>query len=141
PCRLPRPPACPPLSLPDALPIYRRAGPEPGNDTRLVSIDVTSGASSDLPAGAGVKLNPSPLPGNDVGYVRKDTGGPGAGIYYTSGKAGPRGDVRAASWSPDGRRVVFHKRLRVPPPTWKKTFSRNPHYDLTLTGFLPSFSP
>ncbi len=25
--------------------------------------------------------------------------------------------------------------------TWKKTFSRNPHYDLTLTGFLPSFSP
>ncbi len=25
--------------------------------------------------------------------------------------------------------------------TWKKTFSRNLHYDLTLTGFLPSFSP
>src|SRR5439155_12576610 len=117
----------------------RRAAPEPGNDTRLVSIDVTTGTSSDLPAGSGVKMNPSPLGDNETGYIRKD--GAGAGIYYTSGKSGPRGDVRTASWSPDGRRVVFHKRLPAPPPTWKKAFSRNPNYALTLTGFLPSFSP
>src|SRR6266849_3719343 len=65
----------------------------------------------------------APESGNDAGYVRKDTAGDGAGIYYTSGKRGPSGDVRTASWSPDGRRVVFHKRLPAPPPTWKKTFS------------------
>jgi dipeptidyl aminopeptidase/acylaminoacyl peptidase len=80
----------------------RRPAPDPGNDTRLVSIDVSSGTASDLPAGPGVKMNPSPLPGNDIGYVRKDTAGTGAGIYYTSGKTGPKGDVRAAAWSPDG---------------------------------------
>jgi TolB protein len=48
--------------------------------------------------------------------------------------------VRTASWSPDGRRVVFHKRLSAPPPTWKTTFSRDRNYELTLTGFLPSFN-
>src|SRR2546428_4332618 len=119
----------------------RRAAPEPGNDTRLVSIDVAAGTSSELPAGAGVKINPSPLPGNDIGYIRKDTAGSGAGLYYTSGKRGPKGDVRAASWSPDGSRVVFHKRLSAPPTTWRRTFSRNPDYDLTLTSILPSFNP
>src|SRR2546428_5008436 len=94
----------------------RRAAPEPGNDTRLVSIDVATGTSSELPAGSGVKINPSPLPGNDIGYVRKDTAGTGAGIYYTSREKRPRGDVRAASWAPDRSRGVFYKRLS-PAPT------------------------
>ena len=61
------------------------------------------------PRRPGRKINPSALPGNDVGYIRKDNGEPGSGIYYTSGKRGPRGDVRTASWSPDGKYVVFHR--------------------------------
>jgi len=120
----------------------RIANPDPGSDTRLVTIDVSTGASKDLAAGDGVKINPSPLPGNDVGYVRKDQNGTGAGIYYMSGKRGPRGDIRTASWSPDGKRVVFHKRLTVPLPALRKTFSRNSKYELSLTGtYLPAFSP
>ncbi len=120
----------------------RPASPDPGNDTRLVSFDTTTGSSTDLVAGPGVKMNPSPLPGNDVGYVRKDKADAGAGIYYTSGKRGPRGDIRAASWSPGGKRVVFHKRLTVALPALRKTFSRNPNYELSLTGtYLPAFSP
>ncbi len=72
----------------------RRPNPEPGNDTRLVSIptttsdtttDTTTGTSTDLPAGPGVKINPSPLPGNEIGYIRKDTAE--AGIYYSSGRS------------------------------------------------------
>ena len=117
----------------------RRPSPEPGNDTRLVSIDIATAATSEVAAGPGVKMNPSFLPANEIGYVRKDTAD--AGIYYTSGKRGPKGDVRTASWSPDGSRVVFHKRLTAPPTTWLKTFSRNPQYEMTLTGILPSFSP
>ncbi len=123
----------------------RRPSPEPGNDTRLVSIDIATdiatGAMSDVAAGPGVKMNPSFLPANDIGYIRKDAADAGAGIYYASGKRGPKGDVRTASWSPDGSRVVFHKRLTAPPTTWLKTFSRNPQYELTLTGILPSFNP
>jgi Tol biopolymer transport system component len=37
--------------------------------------------------------------------------------------------------------VVFHKRQAAPPTTWRAIWSRNPEYELTLTGLLPSFSP
>ena len=123
----------------------RRPSPRPENDkdprqtidSRLVSIDIATSAVTEIPAGAGMKFNPSPLPAGDVGYVRKDVP---AGIYYTSGRTGPKGDVRAAAWSPDGKRVVFHRRQTAPATTWLKTFSRNPNYELTLTGILPSYN-
>jgi TolB protein len=124
----------------------RRPNPRPENehdtratlDTRLVSIDVATGAMSDIQAGPGAKFNPSFLAGDAVGYVRKDL--PDAGIYYTGGRKGPKGDVRAAAWSPDGKRIAFHRRLAAPPTNWLKTFSRNPQFDLTLSGILPSFN-
>jgi Tol biopolymer transport system component len=117
----------------------RRASPEPGNDTRLESIDTSTGASTDLTAGPGVKINPSPLGGNDTGFIRKDTAE--AGIYYSSGRRGPRGAIRAVSWSPDGTHVVFSKRMDSPRSTWRSTFSRNPNYELVQTGAMPAFSP
>jgi TolB protein len=120
----------------------RRAAPDAGSDTRLVSIDTTTGAFLELEAPEGVKIHPSPLSGNDFGYVRKPMPGTEPGIYYTSGKSGPKGDVRTASWSPDATRVVFHKKLAAPLATWTKTFSRDPDYELTLAGgFMPSFNP
>src|SRR5215471_12190029 len=120
----------------------RRPSPDSGNDTRLVSIDTITGNATDLAAGPGVKINPSALPGNDVGYVRKDKAEPGSGIYYTSGKRGPRGDIRTASWSPDGKYAVFYKRITVELPSIRKTFTSNPRYELSLTGtILPAFSP
>lgn len=115
----------------------RRAVPLPGNDTRIVSIEVATGAVTDIPAGPGVKFNPSILASNDIGYIRKDSDD--TGIYYTSGGRGPRGQVRAASWSPDGSRVVFHRRQVAPTTWWKSTWSRNPEFDLALTSIMPSF--
>jgi Tol biopolymer transport system component len=117
----------------------RRSAPETDSESRLVSIDVASGALTDLHAGPGVKVNPSPLPGNAVGYVRKDTAE--GGIYYVNGSRGPRGPIRAASWSPDGKRVVFSRRKTTDLPPLVKMFSRNPNYELNLSGILPAFSP
>jgi Tol biopolymer transport system component len=123
----------------------RRPSPRPENekdrrqtiDTRLVSIEVATGTVTDMPAGPGVKFNPSFLAANAVGYVRKDVP---AGIFYIGGKTGPKGDVRSAAWSPDGKRVAFHRRQTAPPTNWLKTFSRNPQYELTLTGIMPSYN-
>ena len=123
----------------------RRPSPRPENDkdprqtidTRLVSIDVATGAVTEIPAGPGLKFNPAFLPADAVGYVRKDVP---AGIYYTDGRSGPKGDVRSAAWSPDGKRVAFHRRQAAPPTNWLKTFSRNPQYELTLTGILPAYN-
>ena len=120
----------------------RQPNPVPGNDTRLVSFDISTGQSSEVPAGPGVKFNPA-FVGSTVAYIRKDSpaGANLAGIYYAEGRRGPIGDVREASWSPDGTRVVFHKRLVATRPTWTKIWSRNPAYELTLSGqILPSFN-
>ncbi|HVN03569.1 MAG TPA: hypothetical protein VMT86_04070 [Bryobacteraceae bacterium] len=117
----------------------RRSAPGPGSQSRLVSIDITTGALTDRPAGPGVKMNPSPLSGNDIGYIRKDSADDG--IYYASGSRGPRGPIRAAAWSPDGTRVVFHRRTTLKLPPLVKMFSRNPNYELNLSGMLPAFSP
>jgi Tol biopolymer transport system component len=117
----------------------RRAVPEHADDTRLVSIDVATGAASDVPAGPGVKFNPSFLPADNVGYVRKDAADPG--IFYSNGMRGPKGQIRTASWSPDGTRVVFHRKVAFTRKPWVKTFSRNPGYELTLTAMQPSFHP
>ena len=50
----------------------RRPLPVPGSQSRLVSIDISSGAITEIVAGPGVKLNPTPIAGNNVGYIRKD---------------------------------------------------------------------
>ena len=126
-------------STPQQTMQLRRSNPEPGSESRLVSVDMTTGALTEIPAGPGVKINPSPLPGNDVGYIQKDpTAG---GIYYASGSRGPRGPIRAASWSPDGKRIVFHRHLNPTLPPLVKMFSRNANYELSLSGGLPAFSP
>ena len=117
----------------------RRGVPEHPADTRVVSIDVATGTTSDLPVGHGVNFNPSPLAGEVVGYIRKD--GPDRGIHYSDGRRGPTGDIRSASWSPDGKRVVFHKRLTFERKPWVRTFSRDTRYELTLVFGGPSFSP
>ncbi|MGZ5370152.1 MAG: TolB family protein, partial [Aeromicrobium sp.] len=120
----------------------RRPLPEQGSETRLVWIDVVTGAVSNIDAGDGVKMHPSILPGGDIAYIRKDAAGPGAGIYSVSGPRGPRGDVRGASWSPDGSQVVFHRRIRAEIPAWTPTSSRDARYRLImLAGQLASFNP
>jgi Tol biopolymer transport system component len=108
--------------------------------TTLVSIDVNSGVASDVASGPGVKMAPAFL-GNDVGYIRKDKP---TGIAYGSGKSGPQGDILGAAWSPDARRVVYHKRVRPRTPssnTGPKMWSRLAAYDLRLGGMQPSFDP
>jgi TolB protein len=119
----------------------RQTNPDAGSITRLVSIDINTAASTDLPAGPGVKMNPSPLAAGETGYVRKDGGADTAGIYYTSGKRGPRGAIRTASWSPDGKRVVFWRRVTVQASPVRRMYSRNPDYELSLVGRSPTFSP
>jgi Tol biopolymer transport system component len=116
----------------------RRAIPEHAEDTRLVAIDVATGAATDVPAGPGVKFNPSLLPGDVIGFLRKDGD---QGIFYSNGKRGPAGQIRTAAWSPDGTRVVYHKRVTFTRKPWVKTFSKNANYELTLTAALPSFNP
>ncbi|MBY0497968.1 MAG: hypothetical protein K2Y23_27495 [Cyanobacteria bacterium] len=116
----------------------RRPNPLPGNDSTIVSIEIATGKITNIAAGPGVKISPA-FAGTDIGYVRKDSND--AGIYYTSGKRGPRGNVRVAAWSSGGSRVVFHRRQAAPPTAWLKYFSKDPNFELAFTSVLPSFNP
>jgi Tol biopolymer transport system component len=86
-----------------------------------------------------VKVAPVFLASNEVGFIRKDKGA--AGIHYTSGKIGPKGDLRSATWSPDGARVAFHKLMPRGTDVGNKMWSRHPGYELRLGGMQPSFHP
>jgi Tol biopolymer transport system component len=117
----------------------RRAVPEHPEDTRIVTVDIKTGGITDLPAGPGVKFNPSILSGDVVAYIRRD--GDQRGIHYSNGTRGPAGEIRTAAWSPDGTEVVFHKRVTFQRKPWVKTWGPHPRYELTLTNGGPSFSP
>ena len=117
----------------------RRAVPEHSEDTQIVSIEIESGRASNLSAGPGVKFNPSLLRGGVVGYIRRD--GEQRGIHYSDGRRGPAGEIRSAAWSPDGAKVLFHKRVTFQRKPWVRTWSPDPAFELTLTNGGPSFSP
>jgi TolB protein len=117
----------------------RRAVPERDEDTRIVAIDIDGGNVTELDVGPGVNFNPSLL-GNDlIAYIRRDTDD--AGVFYSNGTRGPSGPVRMADWSPDGARVVYHKRMSIERQPWVETYSKDSQYQLFLTSALPAFSP
>lgn len=117
---------------------YRLRAPAKG-DTRVVTIEVASGKSTDVATGPGAKMFPVMLASGEIAYVRKDQEAPG--VFYGAGRPGPAGAVRSPSWSPDGKQVVYHRILSSQPPDWKKTWSRNTDFDLVLTRNLPAFHP
>ena len=119
----------------------RRMGRVPlRGDTKLVSIDVATLEQTTVTARPGIKSFPAVLNDGEIAYVRKDTDARGIS-YNSTGKGGPLGMVRSPSWSPDGKRVVYHKLLDLKPPSWRKAWSRNPSYDLVTTNTLPAFDP
>ena len=113
----------------------RRAVPEHPEDTRIVAVDITTGQTSELQAGPGVKFNPSMLAGDVIAYIRRE--GETRGVHYSDGRRGPSGEIRTAAWSPDGKQVVFHKRVTFQRKPWVRTWSRDPKYELTLTNGGP----
>jgi len=116
-----------------------RFGSEDG-DNQLMKINIESGEATPVAAGSGVKLLPTVLASGEIGYLRRDK--TEAGVFYGSGKAGPKGrDLRAPSWSPDGAQVVYSRVVvnRISEPV--KVWSKNPNFDLYRTGWLPDYDP
>jgi len=116
---------------------YRGFRPSDG-ETTLVEIDIATGKTAPVAAGPGVKMFPSVLPSGEVAFLRRDTAV--QGIFYASGKSGPRGnDLRGPAWSPDATRLIYgrYTSKRLPEPV--KLWSRNSKYELFATTWLPAY--
>lgn len=106
--------------------------------TTLMRVDVATGEATPMSVGPGIKIFPSVLASGEVAYVRRDV--QAQGVFYASGKAGPAGDVRWPSWSPDGSQVVYGRVAAPTSPSFaRKVWSRNPQYELFSTGILPAY--
>jgi Tol biopolymer transport system component len=110
------------------------------DEDKLVKIDITTGVTTPVPTGPGVKLAPSVLPSGALAYLRRDKAA--HGVFYADGTKGPSGDdIRFPSWSPDGKQLVysrfFTKRGAAPAKLW----SRSPKFELYSTRWLPAYDP
>jgi len=106
--------------------------------TQIVSIDLATRERQVLTTGAGEKWSPRRLPDGRVGFA---SGGPEGGVEFTTGAAGARGEIRNPSWSPDGRRMLFHRDAGGQWPPMRAWPSRDPKFRLVRTGVFPSSSP
>jgi TolB protein len=120
--------------------------------SQIVSIDIATGARTELTRGPGRKLTPQWLAPGRIAYVGAETEEqPGQqkrsraywsdGIRFTNGAAGPAGVFTSVKWSADGTRMVYHRDVDESFPPFVRTFSRDRGFDVVRTGFFPSFSP
>ena len=114
--------------------------PSHGGEDQLVTINISSGRSTPIAAGPGVKLLPTMLPSGKIAYVRFDD--TAKGVFYGTGAPGPAGgDLHTPSWSPDGKKVVYSRFVQDHSTLVRKQWSRNKNFDLYGTVFLPDYDP
>lgn len=107
-------------------------------DMQLVSVDWRTGERHVLTNTPGEKWSPRWLSPSRIAYV---SGGPSGGIEGTDGRAGARGEFWNASWSVDGKAMVFHRETDSSWPPLQRWPSLDPAFQLLRTGVFPSFSP
>jgi Tol biopolymer transport system component len=106
---------------------------------QIATIDLATNDHSVLTTGPGEKWSPRFVAADRIAYA---SGGPEGGLEFVTGIAGARGEVSAPSWSPDRRRMLFHR--DVEPHAWppfQPWHSKDPQFRLVRTGIFPSYAP
>lgn len=106
--------------------------------SQVVSINLETGKRTEHTTGPGLKLSPQFLPDGRVGYVTKVA--QVSGIAYTDRPANFPPTMRAPSWSPDGKQVVYQRIDNTPRKQYQLLYSWDPDLEFRYTDVFPSFS-
>jgi TolB protein len=106
--------------------------------TQIETVDLDTNARRVVSAGDGEKWTPRWVSPRRIGYVSRE---PTGGLEFVGGTAGARGDFRHASWSRNGRHVVFHREVDTKWPPHRTWHSLDPQFSLLRVGVFPTFSP
>src|SRR5262245_8465621 len=121
----------------------RGLGAQATIDSRIVSVDVATGARVKMASGPGLKLSPQCLDSNTNGFLAKS--GTKASLVFSSGEKGMAGDIGNPAWSRDGRRVVYHSGPIETIPAARRPGGvlrgRDSQYDLLFASGFPAVSP
>jgi Tol biopolymer transport system component len=122
--------------------------------SQIVTIDVATGAVHPETTGPGLKVSPQFLPDGSIGYTAKgrtagavvnpsatSAAAPPGGIAYTGGAKTVQDLVRNASWSPDGKLVVYQTPGFLKRPQNQRLYSWDPNYEYRYTDSFPATSP
>lgn len=112
--------------------------------TRIVSMDVATGARTVHVTGPGLNLSPQFVGPDRIAYLAK--AGRTAALTFTSGEQGAASDIAQPAWSHDGKQVVYHAgqlatmhHYSYVPGT--KLLSRDPRFNLVYGSGFPAVSP
>ncbi|MET0555642.1 MAG: hypothetical protein ABW221_21565 [Vicinamibacteria bacterium] len=106
--------------------------------TQIATIDLATSEQRALTTGPGEKWSPRFAAEDRVGYA---SGGPEGGLEFVDGKAGVRGEVSAPSWSPDRRRMTFHRDVEPGWPPFQRWHGMDDRFRLVRTGIFPTYAP
>jgi Tol biopolymer transport system component len=106
--------------------------------SKIVSVDVSTGARSEIVTGDGIKVAPQYVNG-EIAYSIKE--GEHAGLAYSRHGSGTAGDMRNPSWSPDGRQVVYQKYDTQPQVQNQPLYSKyGQDFEFAWSNPFPAFS-
>jgi Tol biopolymer transport system component len=75
--------------------------------SQIYTVNITTGAQTQVTSGNGFKVFPQWLDNTNLAYQIK--GGSLEGLYYTSGAAPVNVSVRAPNWAPGGKTLIYQK--------------------------------
>ncbi len=106
--------------------------------TQIASFDLRTGEQTALTSGPGEKWSPHWVSADRISYV---SGGPEGGIEMIDGRKGARGEFQSASWSADGKMMLFHRDTNHDWPPNRSWHSKDPNFRLRRTGIFGAYSP
>ena len=125
-------------TMPARLAVF--GGPFSSITSQIVAIDVATGDEKPVTSGAGLKTDPQDLGAGRVAYLVKGgpKEGPSPGLSYSTGERGILGQVRAPSWSPDGKLAVYVRYDTTNRKQYTPLYSWDPTREYRYTDVFPT---